>query len=82
MWTPIGFFLQAAILWIILFIVARHDADRSYSTLFFISLGISVVAFVSSIYIPQFTLIVTATVCVCQRTVKTSQGGSNENQPL
>jgi hypothetical protein len=64
MWTPIGFFLQAAILWIILFIVARHDADRSYSTLFFISLGISVVAFVSSIYIPQFTLIVTAIVCV------------------
>jgi hypothetical protein len=64
MWTPIGFFLQAAVLWVILFVVARHDANRSYSTLFVVSLGIGVVAFVSSIYIPQFTIVITPLVCV------------------
>jgi hypothetical protein len=60
----LGFFLNPAVLWLILFFVARHDAARSYSTLFFVSLGISVVALVSSIYIPQFTIIVTSIVCI------------------
>jgi hypothetical protein len=60
----LGFFLYPAILWLVLFFVARHDANRSYSTLFFVSLGITIVAFVSSIYIPQFTIIVTPIICV------------------
>jgi len=64
MWTPFGFLLQAAVLWVILFFVARHDADRSYSTLFFICLGISVVALLSAIYIPEFAVIAVSVVCV------------------
>jgi hypothetical protein len=44
MW-PFGFFLHPAILWIILLIVARHEADRSYSKLFFVALGIVLAAF-------------------------------------
>jgi hypothetical protein len=61
---PFGFFLAPAILWIILFFIARNSGERSYSTLFFVSLGITIVAFVSSIYIPQFSLVITPVVCV------------------
>jgi hypothetical protein len=60
---PFGFFLSPAILWVILFFIARNSGERSYSTLFFVSLGITIVAFVSSIYIPQFAIIVTPIVC-------------------
>jgi len=60
----LGFFIAPAILWVILFLIARHQGDTSYSTLFFVSLGITVVALVSSIYIPQFAIIVVPIVCV------------------
>ena len=60
----LGFFIAPAFLWLILFFVARDQGDTSYSTLFFVSLGISVVALVSSIYIPQFAIIVVPIVCV------------------
>jgi hypothetical protein len=60
----LGFFIAPAILWVILFFVARHQGDTSYSTLFFVSLGITVAAFVSSIYLPQFALIIAAVVSV------------------
>ena len=61
---PYGFFIAPAILWVILFLIARNQGDTSYSTLFFVSFGVSVVAFVSSIYIPPYALIVTPIVCV------------------
>ena len=61
---PFGYFLAPAILWLILFFIARNAGERSYSTLFFVSLGITIVAFVSSIYIPQFAIIVVPIVCV------------------
>jgi len=60
----IGLFLNPVILWLILFIVARHDAERSYSTLFFVSLGISVVALITTIYVGQFAIIISPIVCV------------------
>jgi hypothetical protein len=60
----LGFFIAPAILWIILFLIARHQGDTSYSTLFFVSLGITIVALVSSIYLPQFAIIVVPIVCV------------------
>ena|SRR5580658_6526563 len=58
------FFFAAAILWIILFFVARNQGDRSYSTLFYVSLGVTVVSWVSTIYLPHFATIITAVVCV------------------
>lgn len=60
----LGFFIAPAILWVVLFFIARHQGDTSYSTLFFVSLGVTVVALVSSIYIPQFAIILTPVVCV------------------
>jgi hypothetical protein len=60
----LGFFLDPAILWLILFFVARHGTERSYFTLFFVSVGITVVAFLSSIYIPQFAVFVIPIVSV------------------
>jgi hypothetical protein len=60
----LGFFIAPAILWIILFVIARHRGDTSYSTLFFVSLGISVVSLISAIYLPQWSLVITAVVCV------------------
>jgi hypothetical protein len=61
---PFGLFLAPAILWLILFIVARHQGDTSYSTLFYVSLGITVISVVTSIWIPQFAIIITPIVCV------------------
>ena len=61
---PFGLFLAPAILWLILFFVARNQGDTSYSTLFFVSLGITVISVVASIYIPQFAIIVIPIVCV------------------
>ncbi len=60
----IGFFLCPAILWLILFFVARNQGDTSYSTLFYVSLGVTIVSLVSSIYIPQFAIIITPVVCI------------------
>jgi uncharacterized membrane protein len=61
---PFGFFLAPAILWIILFIIARNHGDRSYLTLFYVSLGVTVISWVSAICIPHFTIIVVPIVCV------------------
>ncbi len=61
---PYGFFLAPAILWVILFLVGRHQGDTSYSTLFFVSLGVTIVSLVSAIYVPQLTIIITPVVCV------------------
>ena len=61
---PFGAFLSPAILWLILFLIARNSGERSYSTLFFVSLGITIVAFVSTIYVPQLAIIITPIVCV------------------
>ena len=60
----IGFFLDPAALWLILFLIARHQGDTSYSTLFYVSLGITIVSVVSCIYVPQFALLVIPIVCV------------------
>lgn len=60
----LGFFIAPAFLWLILFLIARHQGERSYSTLFFVSLGITLVAFVCDIYIPQFAIIIVPIVCV------------------
>ena len=62
MW-PFGFFLHPAILWIILLIVARHEADRSYSKLFFVSLGIVIAAFGFNWFISPWDLVATPVVC-------------------
>ncbi len=61
---PFGFFLAPGILWIILFLIARGQGDRSYPTLFFVCLGITVISVIASVYIPQFAIIVIPIVCV------------------
>lgn len=62
--TAVVFFFAAAILWIILFFVARNRGERSYPTLFYISLGVTIVAWVSDIYLPHFKSIITLIVCI------------------
>ena len=57
-------FAYPASLWLILYFVARRDADRSYSTLFYVTLGVVLVAYATAIYFPPFVLIVTPIVCV------------------
>src|SRR5581483_3861084 len=61
---PFGFFLHAAVLWLILFIFARHDADRSYSTLFFVSLVIVLETILSAMYIRPWDVLLDTVVCV------------------
>ena len=61
---PYGFFLAPAILWVILFFVGRHQGDTSYSTLFYVSLGVTIVSWAAAIYVPQLALIITPLVCV------------------
>jgi hypothetical protein len=61
----LGFFIAPAILWVILFFIARHQGDTSYSTLFFVSMGVTIVSVVSFILIPPYGgLIITPIVCV------------------
>ena len=61
---PFGFFLAPALLWVILFFIARHRGECSYSTLFYVSIGVFIVELLSSIYLPPYTLAITAVVCV------------------
>src|SRR5437016_4883557 len=61
---PFGPFLNAAALWLILFVVAGHQADRSYSKLFFVSLGVSLAALGLSLLIAPWDMIATPIVCV------------------
>jgi hypothetical protein len=58
------FFINPAILWLILFFVARKQGDTSYSTLFYVSLGITILAFVLALYVPQFAIFILPVVCV------------------
>ena len=59
MFFPINFFLYPAVLWLILFVVARHQGNSSYSTLFYVSLAINIVAFLSAACDPILCLIFT-----------------------
>ena len=49
-------FINPAVLWVILFLVARKQGDASYSTLFFLSVGIALLAFALALFLPQFAI--------------------------
>jgi len=48
----LGVFIHPAVLWLILFVIARHSADRSYLNLFFISLGVCFLSFILTLLNP------------------------------
>jgi hypothetical protein len=60
---PIGFFIQPAALWLILFLVARNEADRTFSTLFFLSIGIALMAIGLDYLIKPWDLLATPILC-------------------
>jgi hypothetical protein len=52
-------------LWLILFAIARHNVDRSYFNLFFISLGICFVTFLLTLLSPYLFFIAAPVACAC-----------------
>ena len=61
----IGFFVASAILWVILALVAgNREGDTSYSTLFYVSLGVSLASFVTGLCVPELAIFVTPVICV------------------
>ena len=60
----ITFFINPAVLWVILFLVARKQGDTSYLTLFYVSMGITILAFVLALYLPQFAIFILPVACV------------------
>jgi hypothetical protein len=60
----IGAFIHPAVLWLILFVIARHDADRSFLNLFFISLGVCFFSFILSLFNPWLFFIAAPAACL------------------
>ena len=60
----LGFFIAPAILWVILFLLARNHGNRAFSTLFYVCVGITIVSLLASIYLPQFAIFIIPVVCV------------------
>ena len=58
------FFIDPAVLWLILFFVARKQGDTAYSTLFYITLGITLVAFGLALFLAPFAVYILPIVCV------------------
>ena len=61
---PYNLLLAPAILWVILFFVGRHQGNTSFSTLFYVSLGVSIISVLAFVYVPEFAIIITPVVCV------------------
>ena len=60
----IGVLVTTAILWMILAIVARNpDGETSYSTLFYVSLGVTLTSFVVSVCQPSLVIFVMPVIC-------------------
>ena len=60
----IGVLVTTAILWMILAIVARNpDGETSYSTLFYVSLGVTFTSFVVSFCQPGLVIFVMPVIC-------------------
>ena len=58
------FFINPAVLWVILFLVARKQGDTSYLTLFYVSMGITILAFVLALYVRPYAIYILPVVCV------------------
>lgn len=62
--VPYVFFVAPVILCGILFVVGGNRGDRSFSTRFFVSLGVTVAAWISAVFIQQFAVVIVPVVCV------------------
>lgn len=56
--------VATAILWVIVALVASKRGETSYSTLFYVSLGVSLVTFVVGLCQPGLVFFVTPVICV------------------
>jgi hypothetical protein len=60
----IGILVATAILWVILALVAGKEGETSYSTRFYVSLGVTFASFVVGLCQPELTIFVTPVICV------------------
>jgi hypothetical protein len=58
------FFIDPAVLWLILFLVARKQGVTAYSTLFYLTMGITIVAFGLALFLSPFAVYLLPVVCV------------------
>jgi hypothetical protein len=58
------FIIAPVILWFILFLLSRNCGTRSFSTLFYVCIGITIVSIVAPIYRPQFAIFIIPVACV------------------
>ena len=56
----LAFLLQAVVLWFVLFIILRDGSGRSYSTMFYVSVGITLAVIGLHFAIPRWSLPVAA----------------------
>jgi len=56
--------VATAILWVIVVLVASKRGETSYSTLFYVSLGVAFTSFVVGLCQPQLVIFVTPVICV------------------
>ena len=52
------FLIAPVILWFILLLLARNHGTRSFYTVFYVCIGITVVSILASIYLPQFAIFI------------------------
>src|SRR5436190_23803079 len=55
--------VATAILWVIVVLVASKRCETSYSTLFYVSLGVSFASFVIGLCQPELVIFVTSVIC-------------------
>jgi|SRR4051812_46386125 hypothetical protein len=60
----IGVLVSTAILWVILAFVAGKQGETSYSTRFYISLGVTFLSFAVGLCQPELAIFVTPVICV------------------
>ena len=63
----LAFLLQAVVLWFVLFIILRDGSARSYSTMFYVSVGITLAVIGLHFAIPRWSLPVAAEMCIRDR---------------
>jgi hypothetical protein len=60
----IGILVATAILWVILALVSGKQGETSYSTRFYVSLGVTFASFVVGLCQPELAIFVTPVICV------------------
>lgn len=56
--------VATTLLWVIVAVVASKRGETSYSTLFYVSLGVAFVSFVVGLCQPELVIFVTPVICV------------------